>query len=114
MSRSITFGLDANGLTPVARSHVELVAGGLERFSEVDVAPETPLLSTIPIASLAGIALTILPWLLSGGTLHLHHGFDPDVFAAQCGALGDAQWCCPRPRLQQSAMLASSQTRTRQ
>jgi AMP-binding enzyme len=92
---AITFGLDANGLTPVARSHVELVAGGLETFLEVDAAPDTPLLSTISIASLAGIALTILPWLLSGGTLHLHHGFDPQAFAAQCDALGDGTVVLP-------------------
>lgn len=85
---AITFGLDAGGCMPVARSHVELVAAGLETFLETGAALETSQLSTIPIGSFAGIALTVLPWLLSGGTLHLHHGFDPDAFAAQCGALG--------------------------
>lgn len=78
---AITFDRD---LLPVARSHVELVAGGLEIFLEAGSAVETPTLSTIPIGSFAGISLTLLHWLLSGGSLHLHHGFDPDVFAAQC------------------------------
>jgi hypothetical protein len=42
------------------------------------------MLSTIPITSFAGIALTMMPWLLCGGTLHLHHGFEAEAFDAQC------------------------------
>ena len=34
-------------------------------------------------------------WLLSGGTLHLHHGFDPDAFAAQCGTFDDGTVILP-------------------
>jgi len=83
----ITFGLDARGITPVARNHSELVAGGLEVFLEADTAADAPHLSTIPVASFAGIAVTALPWLLSGGSLHLHHGFDANTFAAQCSSL---------------------------
>ena len=37
----------------------------------------------IAASSFAGLALTMVPWLLSGGTLSLHHGFDADAFAAQ-------------------------------
>jgi AMP-binding enzyme len=84
---AITFGLDAKGITPVARNHIELVAGGLEMFLETDTAADAPHLSTIPITSFAGIAVTALPWLLSGGPLHLHQGFDADTFAAQCSSL---------------------------
>jgi hypothetical protein len=92
---AITFGLDAKGRMPVARSHVELVAAGLETFLETGAALETQQLSTIPIGSFAGIALTVMPWLLSGGTLHLHHGFDPDAFAAQCGTFDDGTVILP-------------------
>jgi hypothetical protein len=77
---AITFDRD---FLPVARSHIELVAGGLETFLEAGSAVEAPTLSTIPIGSFAGISLTLLHWLLAGGSLHLHHGFDPDAFAAQ-------------------------------
>jgi hypothetical protein len=80
---AVTFDLDASGPVPIARSHVELVAGGLETFLETDGSPDRPLLSTIPVSSFAGIALTALPWLLTGGTLHLHHCFNPEAFAAQ-------------------------------
>ncbi len=89
---AITFDLD---LLPVARSHVELVAGGLETFLEAGSAADGPTLSTIPIGSFAGISLTLLHWLLSGGSLHLHHGFDPDVFAVQCREAGAATIMLP-------------------
>ena len=92
---AITFGLDAKGRMPMARSHVELVAAGLETFLETGAALEIQQLSTIPIGSFAGIALTVMPWLLSGGTLHLHHGFDPDAFAAQCGTFDDGTVILP-------------------
>jgi AMP-binding enzyme len=78
---AITFDRD---LLPVARNHIELVAGGLEVFLEAGSASETSTLSTIPIGSFAGISLTVLHWLLSGGSLHLHHGFEPGAFATQC------------------------------
>lgn len=78
---AITFDLD---LLPVARSHIELVAGGLETFLEAGSAADGATLSTIPVGSFAGISLTLLHWLLCGGSLHLHHGFDPDALAAQC------------------------------
>jgi hypothetical protein len=78
---AITFDPD---FVPFARSHVELVAGGLETFLEARAATDAPTLSAIPVGSFAGISLTLLHWLLAGGTLHLHHGFDPEAFAAQC------------------------------
>jgi AMP-binding enzyme len=96
---AITFGLDADGLVPVVRSHVELVAGGLETFLEVDAGVDTSLLSTIPIGSFAGISLTLLHWLLSGGALHLHHGFDPDAFGAQSDSLIDGTVMLPASAL---------------
>lgn len=84
---AITFDLD---FVPIARSHVELVAGGLETFLEAGAAADLATLSTIPIGSFAGLSLTLVHWLLSGGSLHLHHNFDPDAFATQCGGLGNA------------------------
>jgi len=92
---AITFGLGAKGITPVARNHIELVAGGLEIFLETGTAADAPHVSTIPVASFAGIAVTVLPWLLSGGPLHLHHGFDAGTFAAQCSALDDGAVILP-------------------
>ena len=85
---AITFDIDARGANPVARNHVEILSGGLAVFLELGVTSDACLLSTIPISSFAGMALTFVPWLLSGGTLHLHHGFDPAAFSAQCATTG--------------------------
>ena len=83
MSRHLHFARMPTEFAPIARSHIELVAGGLEIFLETAAASDTPILSTIPIGSFAGIALTVVPWLLCGGALHLHHSFDPEAFGAQ-------------------------------
>jgi AMP-binding enzyme len=89
---AITFDIGVEGLVPVARSHAELLAGGLAVLLESGLTAETNILSTFAPASFAGICLTLLPWLLTGGTLVLHHAFDPAVLAQQwrherCGTL---------------------------
>jgi hypothetical protein len=102
---AITFERGENGVFPVARNHAELATGGQAVFLESGITNDAQLLSTIPICSFAGISVTILPWLLSGGTLHLHHGFDPDAFAEQCGAMPDAAVVVPAQAL--AALMAA-------
>jgi hypothetical protein len=85
---AVTFGVDARSIVPMARSHIELISGGLAVVLEGGIASDACLLSTIPASSFAGLALTLMPWLLSGGTLHLHHGFDPRTFGNQCENTG--------------------------
>jgi hypothetical protein len=80
---AITFDVTGDGFVPIVRSQSELIAGGVVAFLEGRLAADTTILSAIPIGSFAGIALTLVPWLLGGGTLALHHGFDPAAFAAQ-------------------------------
>ena len=78
---------------PVARSHLQLLAGGLGVLLESRLVQDATMLSTLAPSSFAGICLTLLPWLLSGGKLLLHHPFDPPVLVGQwrgddrCGAL---------------------------
>jgi len=72
------------GLTPVARNHAELIAGGRAALLEAGIEPDANLLGCCATGSFAGLALTMMPWLLSGGTLSLHHGFDADAFPTQC------------------------------
>ena len=81
----ITFDITAQGIVPVARSHSELIAGGLAVHLEARIEPETNVLGALALASFAGLATSVVPWLLTGGTLVLHHPFAPAVFAAQCG-----------------------------
>ena len=96
---AITFDVTGDGLVPVTRSQGELIAGGLAAFLEGGRASDTTILSTIPLGSFAGIALTLVPWLLAGGTLALHHGFDPGVFAEQSRAPDVATVVLPGPAL---------------
>ncbi len=79
----ITFDVGESGLIPVARTHSELFAGGLAGILESRLPAEANILSTLLPASFAGLSLTLLPWLFSGGTLVLHHPFDPDLLAWQ-------------------------------
>jgi len=94
-----TFDVRPDGTVPLARSHSELIAGGLVAFLEGGIARDATILSTIPVGSFAGIALTLIPWLLSGGTLALHHGFDPAAFAEQTRAFEPETIVLPGPAL---------------
>jgi hypothetical protein len=80
----VTFDVSAEGIVPVARSHAELIAGGLAVHLEARIEQDSVMLGALALASFAGLASTIVPWLLTGGTLVLHHPFAPSVFATQC------------------------------
>jgi hypothetical protein len=79
----ITFEPTPRGILPVARSHLQMIAAG----SAVAVAGELPqnaaLLSATAPATFAGLALSFVPWLLTGGRLVLHHPFDAALFRDQ-------------------------------
>lgn len=88
----VSFDIGEDGPVPVARNHLELLAGGLGVLLESRLEPDAKILSTIAPASFGGISLTLLPWLLAGGTLVLHHPFDGAILAKQrhderCGTL---------------------------
>ena len=80
---AITFDVGERGLVPVARNHSELVAAALVTLLESRLAQNVNILSTLAPSSFAGLSLTLLPWLLTGGTLSLHHPFDAEVLARQ-------------------------------
>jgi acyl-CoA synthetase (AMP-forming)/AMP-acid ligase II len=89
---AITFDMTAGGVVPVARTHAELLAGGVGILLEGSIAPHANVLSTIAPSSFAGLCLTLMPWLLCGGTLVLHHPFDAATLRRQlrqdrCGTL---------------------------
>lgn len=84
----VTFDVTPNGPVAVARNHTQLIAGGLAVLLEAGHPQDGAILSTVPLTSFAGLALALVPWLLSGGTLHLHHAFEPDAFAIQRKEVG--------------------------
>jgi hypothetical protein len=80
----VTSEMTSQGPVLMARSHIELIAGGLVALLEGGLRQEAHMLCACAISSFAGVALTIMPWLLTGGALSLHHGFDAPSFASQC------------------------------
>jgi hypothetical protein len=100
---AITWDVSPDGLVPVARNHGELIAGGLAAMLEAGIPQDAVILSTLTNSSFAGIATAILPWLLTGGTLALHHAFDADSFTAQRRAMGCDSVILPGPVVEQFA-----------
>jgi hypothetical protein len=93
----VTFDVTAAGVVPIARNAAQLTAGGLAIFLEAGLEPGANILSTIPVSSFSGIVLTVMPWLLAGGTLSLHHGCDAKALGAQSETLTDATLILPGP-----------------
>ncbi len=79
----VTWDTTTEGFVPVARNHMEIIAGGDAVLLEGRFEQDAIFLSALAISSFAGLCLTMLPWLLTGGTLALHQPFDVDVAAAQ-------------------------------
>ncbi|MFD1694296.1 AMP-binding protein [Roseibium aestuarii] len=58
---------------PLTRSHNHWMASGQAILREMDL-PEAPqLLVPYSFSGLTGLGAGLMPWLLTGGTLHLHH-----------------------------------------
>ncbi len=83
----ISFDVIPGGLRAVARTHLNLIAGGLVAFLESGMRQGSVILSAQGPLSFASMASAMLPWLLSGGTLVLHHPFDGDVLQRQVNDL---------------------------
>lgn len=79
----ITFDVTADGIRPVPRAHFALIAGGLAISLESNVAQGATIMSAFAPMSFAGLASSLAVWLLSGGTLVLHHPFDEEVLETQ-------------------------------
>ena len=76
----ISFDVTGDGLRPVPRTHLNLIAGGLALSLESDLPQGSIVMSAFAPSSFAGLASSLVIWLLSGGTLALHHPFDGEVF----------------------------------
>jgi AMP-binding enzyme len=82
-SAVVTFDMTTDGLVPVARSHRELIAGGEAVTGAAGLTTGATLLGALLTSSFAGLATTIVPWLLAGGTLRLHQPSEPATLLGQ-------------------------------
>ena len=77
------WGDAASGPVAVTRNHRQVLAGGQAICAAANLPAGAAILSPLPLSSFAGFCLTLLPWLLTGGTLSLHCPFDAEIFAGQ-------------------------------
>jgi hypothetical protein len=93
----ISFDITADGLRAVPRTHLSLIAGGLAIFLESRVPQGARLMSAFAPSSFAGLTSSLLLWLLSGGTLALHHPFDGEALERQINDCGCDTLVAPAP-----------------
>jgi hypothetical protein len=79
----VSFDVTADGFCAVPRTHLHLIAGGLAVFLESDMGQGAKVMSAFTPMSFAGVTSSLLLWLLSGGTLSLHHPFDGEALGLQ-------------------------------
>jgi hypothetical protein len=109
----ISFDVTADGFRAVPRTHLNLIAGGLAIFLESGVPQGATILSAFAPSSFAGIASSLVTWLLSGGALALHHPFDADVLEQQVGEQACDVLVAPAPlalRLAEAGLLSRTPT----
>ncbi len=73
---------------PVPRSHNQWIAAGMMSLLEAEVDESSHLLCPYPLNGLVSIGGFMVPWLLAGATLSLHHPFDLKVFVEQLRSEG--------------------------
>jgi AMP-binding enzyme len=79
----VTWDVTSAGATPVPRSHAEMIAGGLAVLLEARPRTDAVIVSTLLPSSFGALAVALVPWLMVGGTMVLHHPFDGDTFRQQ-------------------------------
>jgi hypothetical protein len=79
----VSFDMISDGFRAVPRTHLSVIAGGLALSLESDVPQGAAIMSAFTPCSFAGVASSLAMWLLTGGTLALHHPFDDEVLERQ-------------------------------
>lgn len=67
----------------VPRRHRMWLASGAFQVSQLGLGPDDRLLCPFPVVNMAGIGGMLVPWVMTGAALHLHHPLDLGVFLTQ-------------------------------
>lgn len=105
---AISFDVTPDGPRAIPRTQLNLIAGGLAIFLESGIDQGPMILSAMQPSSFAGLSASLVTWLLSGGTLALHHPFDPELLEQQLTDEACAVLVVPGPlamRLSESDLL---------
>ena len=106
----VTFEASGSGFLAVPRTHLNLIAAGLAIFLESGLPQGATILSALAPSSFAGLTSSFVMWLLSGGTLAMHHPFDESVLVQQIEAERCDTLVAPAPlalRMAEAAILSS-------
>ena len=106
----VTFEASGSGFLAVPRTHLNLIAAGLAIFLESGLPQGATILSALAPSSFAGLTSSFVMWLLSGGTLAMHHPFDENVLVQQIEAERCDTLVAPAPlalRMAEAAILSS-------
>lgn len=112
----ISFDVTPDGFRAIPRNHLQLISGGISIFLEAGLPQGARLLSSIAPASFAGFTSSVVTWLLSGGSLALHHPADLQVLEQQIIDYHHDTLIVPGPlalRLAESGTLARPQVAIR-
>jgi hypothetical protein len=99
----ISFDITADGFRAVPRTHLNLISGGLAMFLEGSLPQGATIISALLPSSFAGVAASLVTWLLSGGVLALHHPFDVNVLERAINEHGCDVLIAPSPLAQRMA-----------
>ena len=109
----VTFEASGSGFLAVPRTHVNLIAAGLAIFLESGLPQGATILSALAPSSFAGLASSFVMWLLSGGTLAMHHPFDETMMMQQIETERCETLIAPAPlalRMAEADVLSSAQS----
>lgn len=79
----VTFDVIPEGIVPVARSHRQFLDAAQSIAAVVGYGHSVRMLTTLALSSYGALAISVGGWLVSGGTLVLHHTFSALDLAAQ-------------------------------
>jgi hypothetical protein len=93
----ITFDVTTDGLRVVPRSHAAMIAGGLVIDLESRLPQRATIAAAVTPSSFGTLAASLVTWLLTGGTLALHHPFAPDGLLRQLAEMPCDTLIAPAP-----------------
>jgi non-ribosomal peptide synthetase component E (peptide arylation enzyme) len=88
---------------PVVRREDELLAQGAMTVLALDLDTRDVILNPYPLTGPVGLALGLMPWLISGATLTQHDPFDYGAFVGQLFTTGATMTALPAPVLAELA-----------
>lgn len=91
--RVVTF--DRKRKRPVVHTQSTLMASGLDFVARASIGRETPIISTLPPTSFAGLVAGPLAALLSGAALYLEGPFEAETFVKRLDAVDNAHLVIP-------------------